>query len=106
VRRQKYGNHKTADGFDSKHERSVYQSLILDASVASVERQVKYVLIPSQKGELGKVIERPCAYIADFRVTYNDGRVDIVDAKGVKTADYIIKRKLMLFIHGIRVIER
>jgi len=55
---------------------------------------------------LGKVIERPCAYIADFRVTYNDGRVDIVDAKGVKTADYIIKRKLMLFIHGIRVIER
>jgi hypothetical protein len=109
VRRQKYGNSKTADGFDSKHERSEYLKLIaLEAEgvISSVERQVKYVLIPSQRGSCGKVIERPCAYIADFRVTYPDGRVEVMDAKGVKTPEYIIKRKLMLYIHGIRVIER
>jgi Protein of unknown function (DUF1064) len=109
VRRQKYGNHRTSDGFDSKHERSEYLKLMaLEAGgvISSVERQVVYTLIPSQRGDDGKVVERQCAYKADFRVTYPDGRVEVMDAKGVKTPEYIIKRKLMLFIHGIRVIER
>lgn len=29
----------------------------------------------------------------------------VEDTKGVKTKDYIVKRKLMLWIHGIRVKE-
>jgi hypothetical protein len=43
--------------------------------------------------------------VADFRVTRADGRVDVIDVKGYKTPEYIIKRKLMLWVHGIRVIE-
>ena len=52
------------------------------------------------------LVERECAYIADF--TYIDlktGNTVVEDTKGVRTADYVIKRKLMLYIHGIRINE-
>jgi len=103
--RRKYNNVPRA-GFDSGLEYGVGLELQADPSVEYIERQVKYVLIPSQRGICGKVVERPCTYKADFRVTYKDGRVEVIDAKGFRTQEYIIKRKLMLFVHGIRVIER
>jgi hypothetical protein len=46
------------------------------------------------------------AYIADF--TYRDASPEqfiVEDTKGIRTKDYIIKRKLMLWVHGIRVRE-
>lgn len=43
-------------------------------------------------------------YIADF-VYHEDGMQVVEDTKGVRTADYIIKRKLMLWVHGIRIKE-
>lgn len=33
-------------------------------------------------------------YVADFKVTYADGRVEIIDCKGMKTEAYKIKKKL------------
>lgn len=45
-------------------------------------------------------------YIADF--VYTDaatGKLVVEDAKGMRTRDYIIKRKLMLYIHGIKIRE-
>jgi hypothetical protein len=49
-------------------------------------------------------VERAVHYVADF--VYKDNYKEIVeDAKGFRTKDYIIKRKLMLFIHGIRIKE-
>jgi hypothetical protein len=79
--------------------------------------QVKYVLIPAQyetyerygkKGQRLKdgqrVLEKECSYIADF--VYEENGIEVVeDTKGIKTKDYIIKRKLMLYVHGIRVKE-
>jgi hypothetical protein len=50
------------------------------------------------------VVERACAYVADFVYTEN-GKKIVEDTKGFKTKDYIIKRKLMLWVHGIRVKE-
>jgi hypothetical protein len=41
----------------------------------------------------GKYI-RPILYIADFKVYYNDGTIQIIDVKGYETADFKIKRKL------------
>ena len=64
-----------------------------------------FVLIPTQK-ENGKVIEREVRYIADF--TYRDmkdHRLVVEDTKGMKTREYIIKRKLMLYRLGIRIQE-
>ena len=74
--------------------------------ISDLKLQVKYVLIPAQKDESGKVLERECSYIADF--VYFDQKAQrtvVEDAKGFKTKDYIIKRKLMLERYGIRIRE-
>ena len=111
--RNKYHARKCVlDGiiFDSRKEAQRYSELLA--------RQRKYVLIPAQYeyyerfGKRGqelqpgkRLIEKECAYIADFVYVDKDGKLVVEDAKGMKTKDYIIKRKLMLFIHGIRVKE-
>ena len=74
---------------------------------------MKYILIPTQRipvtDEKGKtklrVAERECAYIADFVYKDAEGRLVVEDTKGVRTPDYIIKRKLMLAVHGIQIQE-
>lgn len=108
---QKYHSKKTVvDGikFDSKKEANRWLELKLlerAGEISHLQRQVKYELIPSQKID-GKVVERPCSYIADF--VYHDfptNEVVVEDTKGYKTPDYIIKRKLMLYVHGIRIKE-
>ena len=95
--------------FDSRHEARYFRELkILERAgcVCDIQRQVRFHLIPAQKDKRGKLLERGVDYVADF--TYTDtatGDYVVVDAKGYKTRDYIIKRKLMLWIHGIRVKE-
>ena len=105
----KYNSIKTeVDGikFDSKKEANRYLELkILERAgeISHLARQVKYELIPSQRVD-GKLVERPCSYIADF-VYLENGETVVEDTKGYKTPDYIIKRKLMLQVHGIRIRE-
>ena len=118
---KKYGNRKIeADGevFDSKKEYRRWKELILllkAGEISKLQRQVKYVLIPAQRepdirgprGGIrpGNLIEREVAYIADFVYTDNAGQTVVEDCKGLRTKEYIIKRKLMLFFHGIRIKE-
>jgi len=112
--KNKYHNQKTTrliDGqrvlFDSEREASRWDDLYLLQRAHKIERlqrQVRYRLIPAQKTAEGKIIEKPCDYIADFTY-YQDGQLIVEDAKGRRTPDYIIKRKLMLYVHGIRVRE-
>ena len=112
----------TVDGiqFDSRKEARRYQELLLlqrAGAILNLRRQVKYILIPAQyevyerygkKGQELKpgkrLLEKECSYIADF-VYCENGKEVVEDTKGIKTKDYIIKRKLMLFIHGIRIKE-
>ena len=106
----KYKAKKTeVDGivFDSKKEAKRYQELILlerAGVISDLQRQVKFVLIPVQRIN-GKVIERECSYVADFVYKDKEENTIVEDTKGVKTKDYIIKRKLMLWVHGIRIKE-
>ena len=72
--------------------------------VLKMSRQVKFVLIPSQRDENGKVIERECSYKADFKYE-EDGKTVVEDVKGFRTKEYIIKRKLLLYQYGIRIRE-
>ena len=109
MKRPKYGNRKVVrDGitFDSAKEARRWSELLLlekAGAIQNLQRQVKYQLIPSQK-IAGKVVERACSYVADF--VYDQGGETVVeDTKGVKTPEYIIKRKLMLWVHGIRINE-
>lgn len=97
-----------ADGltFDSRKEYFRWHelSLLQKAGVVSgLQRQVRYELIPSQRID-GKVVERPVHYVADF-VYQENGQTIVEDTKGFKTKDYILKRKLMLHVHGIRIKE-
>ena len=105
----KYHSRKiTKDGetFDSMKEyrRSCELKLLERAGeISDLKRQVKFELIPSQRID-GKVAERPVTYVADFVYTQKGHRV-VEDTKGFKTKDYIIKRKLMLWVHGIKINE-
>ena len=117
----KYKNEKitTPDGkFDSKREYTRWCELKIlyqAGEIINLKRQVKYVLIPTQRDESGKLLEKETSYIADFdydRVFPDPtdktgiGIEHIVeDAKGVRTEGYRIKKKLMLSVHGIIVRE-
>lgn len=76
-----------------------------DGEINGLQTQVPYQLIPSQKDQSGRVIERAVTYIADFVYTLPDGRTVVEDAKGFRTDAYKIKKKLMLYVHGIRIME-
>ena len=108
-KRSKYGARTIiADGhkFDSKREYERYQVLRAmerNGEIMDLRTQVTYTLIPSQY--IGrKCVERPLKYIADFTYVHG-GETVCEDVKGYRTDVYRIKRKLMLYIHGIRVHE-
>ena len=120
----KYHSRKiTVDGmtFDSKKEYKRFCELRLLEKAGAIQNlrcQVRFELIPIQretitetdksgrtKASKGKILERECAYFADFVYTDADGHQVVEDTKGYRTTDYIIKRKLMLWVHGIRIRE-
>lgn len=108
----KYGAQKTTfqgKEFDSMKEAQRFAELRymqMGKLISGLECQVKFELIPNQKDENGKVIERAVHYIADFVYTdLKTGEQIVEDTKGAKTKDYIIKRKLMLHKYGIRIRE-
>ena len=111
--------------FDSRKECRRYQELLLlqrAGVIQNLRLQEKFLLIPSQfetidTGEVYKVgdkkgqpktkevcIEKPVMYVADFVYTQGEKLV-VEDTKGFKTKDYILKRKLMLYTHGIKIKE-
>ena len=112
----KFKNRKVQlDGFtfDSVREANRWAELKLlqrAGEIYDLERQVRFVLIPTQRDEKGKVIERECAYMADFVYIGHckDGWEKVVeDVKSpiTKTPEYRIKKKLMLKEYGIRIKE-
>lgn len=105
----KYHSRKiTKDGitYDSVKEYRRFCELHLlerAGAIADLQRQVKFELIPSQRVD-GKVVERPCTYVADF-VYQEGGKTVVEDVKGFKTPEYRIKKKLLLWVHGIQIRE-
>ena len=95
--------------FDSKREFNRYQELLLlqrAGKISDLERQVRINLMPPQKDERGKVIERAVTYIADFVYFDTEQNKTIVeDAKGVRTPEYILKRKMALYLKHIIIKE-
>lgn len=119
---------KTSDGnvFDSGKEARRWEQLLLlqkAGKIVELQRQVAYELIPAQyetyeryskKGERLKdgcrLVERKCEYVADF--VYHDaetGELIVEDVKGCKNSVaydlFVVKRKLMLAVHSIKVKE-
>lgn len=122
----KYHAKKTVvDGieFDSLKEAAHYKELkILERSgkIKNLQMQVPFVLIPAQYKEEKvvtksgkekiekKLIERKTTYVADF-VYIQDEQIIVEDVKGYRRSGaysiFVIKRKLMLQVHGIMVKE-
>lgn len=120
----KYKNRKiTRNGetFDSlkEYRRYIELSLLEKAgTIQGLKRQVVFDLLPAQYEQVsiadyikskgrkarGKCLERSVKYVADF--VYTENRKTVVeDVKGKRTKDYILKRKMMLYFHGIRIKE-
>ena len=116
--KNKYHAHKVKVGdevFDSRKELHRYEELLLlekAGQIKNLRRQVKFLLLPSQRETImkkgkprqGKVIEREVSYKADF-VYEENGQTIVEDVKGFKTKDYLLKRKMMLYFHNIRIRE-
>uniref|UniRef100_A0A6M3IN66 DUF1064 domain-containing protein n=1 Tax=viral metagenome TaxID=1070528 RepID=A0A6M3IN66_9ZZZZ len=100
--RTKYGNKKAVvrgEVLDSKHEAKRYQDLLfLEAAghITDLKRQVEFHLIVN-----GWKI---ASYFADFCYIENAKKI-VEDAKGCKTRDYTIKKKLMKALFGIEIKE-
>ena len=112
ISRNKYGAKKcqldniTFDSIAEARRWHELRYLTRAGIIKDVRRQVPFVLIPAQKDETGRVIERAVVYRADFVYT-EDGKTVVEDVKSeaTKTREYIIKRKLMLYMCGIRIKE-
>lgn len=126
----KYGNKKVkVDGkvFDSKKEAIHYCELKMlerAGAIKGLELQKTFELIPAQfeeipTGEIYKrgenkgkpkfkkvCVEQSVTYKADFYYIENGKKVvEDTKSEATKTKDYIIKRKLMLYLYGIRIKE-
>lgn len=109
-RPSKYRNTRSG-AYASKREAKRASELRMMAeagTIRNLREQVEYLLIPRQKRPDGTVAERACSYVADFVYEeFRDGSWASVteDVKGMRTDVYRIKRKLMLFVHGVEVRE-
>lgn len=124
----KYGAKKCSlmgTSFDSRLEgnRAIFLlGALKEGKIRNLRRQVEFELIPKQTykvekqlktkvKEVERTAEQKCSYVADFVYEKRmlDGAwqtvVEDTKSKVTRTADYIIKRKLMLFRHGIRIRE-
>lgn len=110
--------------FDSQKEATHYKELkLLERAgvISNLQLQVPFVLIPAQyvdevqytkkthkEKRVKKLVEQKLKYIADFQYV-KDGEIVVEDVKGYRRASaystFVIKRKLMLWVHGIRVKE-
>ena len=93
--------------FDSKAEACRYaelNALERAGQIYNLKCQECFELIPNQKDPNGKCV-RKVEYVADFVYTDSNGVTIVEDVKGMRTRDYIIKKKLMLKVHGIWIQE-
>jgi hypothetical protein len=99
----KYFNKKVEiDGirFDSKKEAMVYvklKTLLGAGELTSLNRQVSFSFVHN-----GIKI---CTYRADFETIDKNGVRHLIDAKGFRTREYLIKKKLMKAFYGIDIEE-
>lgn len=121
ITRRKYGNKKivTTEGeFASKLEYNrwlILKEAAQKGEISDLRKQVEFPLLPAQyrpvvkklktkEKVVQKLIERPVTYVADY-VYMKDGDIVVEDCKGFPDEKYPIKRKMMLYFHGIQLRE-
>lgn len=120
--RPKYGNHKIKNAYGTYDSQLEFARFLFlsnrekEGEITNLRRQVEYLLIPAQYGteikhlktkdkEVRVLLERSCSYVADF-VYERNGKTIVEDCKGAKaviTEAAKIKKKLLLWVHGIEL---
>lgn len=126
--KRKYNNQKIViDGiaFDSRREAHRYRELKMlerAGEISELELQKRFDLIPAQYesyaryGKRGqrlkdgrRCVEKGVVYVADFAYKDKGGNAVVEDTKGMRKGTaydvFVLKRKLMLYLHGIRIRE-
>lgn len=108
--------------FDSETESKYYEYIRDNKKALNIKEielqpefilQQKYILTPdgkridyiddkqfkAEQKKYPKCTHQAIKYIADFKITYKDGTVDIIDVKGTKTADFKIKEKIFNYLY-------
>ena len=88
------------DGFSfaSRKEADYYCELKLRHNAGDIKGfslQPEFVLLDAFTDNTGKR-QRAIKYTADFKIIHNDLSVEIVEVKGHKTRDYLLRKKLFL----------
>ena len=97
--------------FDSLAEADRYTELYVMQKAGIISDLVchpEFEIIPKQKDpKTGKFLFHPAKYTADFQYT-RDGKTIVEDVKSIKTReekDYVLRRKLMMYVNHIYVEE-
>lgn len=112
---------QTFDSLKEYRRFRILQDMVEAGTITDLQRQVKFVLVPTQREpdrigprggvKPGSVIEKELSYIADFVYKDADGARIVEDVKGYRNTKggaygtFVIKRKLMLYVHGVRIKE-
>lgn len=121
-RKSKYGNRKAkARGkvFDSTMERGRYYTLSMlekAGEISDLRMQVPFELIPAiyetqevqlktKTKQVQKLVQRATYYVADFVYKDAEGNEVVEDVKGFRTAEYLLKKKMMRAFLGITIQE-
>lgn len=108
-KQSKYHNKKVEYNgmkFDSRKEYAYYTKLKLleqTGEISALKRQVPFLLL--EKVKLNGKTYRQTKYIADFTYLDKNGKLHVIDVKGVKTQVYQLKKKLMAYKYGIEIEE-
>ena len=103
--RNKYNARKTVmcgHTFDSKREAEIYLDLLSRKQHGEIIRiglQPSYTLLEGFTDNQGNR-QKAITYTADFFVAYADGRNEVIEVKGVRTRDYLLRKKM--FLHMMR----
>lgn len=109
VKQNKYKNKKVEyDGkkFDSEKEKAWYIKYKLmekSGEITDLKLQVPFNILETFR--LNDKTYRKMKYVADFTFYDKEGKYHVVDAKGYKTKEYLLKKKLMAWKYGIEIEE-
>ena len=103
--KNKYNARKTTvcgRTFDSRREAEIYLDLLSRKQAGEVLRiglQPQYTLLEGFTDNQGNR-QKAITYTADFFVTFADGHSEVIEVKGMRTRDYLLRKKM--FLHMMR----
>lgn len=120
--KRKYHNKKvTFDGFEFDSKKEMYRYIRLksmqeEGLISDLRMQVPYEIIPAVYEEekvqlktkvktVTKCVQRAAYYLADFVYKDKDGKEIVLDTKGFRTKEYLLKKKMMRAFLGITITE-